>query len=200
MRKLPSAKSIVWTDNACNTMTTLAPVVFLLALLVKLTGTVPGGRGRPDQPVTPEFANLLLASAATLVMILGVFVVLRVRRIWNLFDVGEEVEATVKKVLRFRGGARLKFEYEHGGTTYTAHAAFKRSSTTPEFEVGARIALLVDRLRPKRAVPLALYQAPQAHGRNAGAPSASSTPAAPEAFELRLGSPPSETSRPGQPR
>jgi hypothetical protein len=30
---------------------------FLIALLIKLTGTIPGGRGRPDTPVDPDAAG-----------------------------------------------------------------------------------------------------------------------------------------------
>ena len=86
MRKLPSPWSILRTDNACYQMSWIGPVFFVLSLLVKLTGTVPGGRGRPDQPVDPEFATFVLASAAALTAFLGSIVALRVSRIRSLFD------------------------------------------------------------------------------------------------------------------
>lgn len=65
MRKLPSAWSIIRTDNACWAVTTSAPVVFFIALTIKLTGTIPGRRGGPDTPVDPEVANMVLVDKAS---------------------------------------------------------------------------------------------------------------------------------------
>lgn len=205
MRKLPSPWSIVWTDNACYVMTTFAPVLFFVALLIKLTGTVPGGRGRPDQPVDPEFANLALASTSALMLVLGAIVALRVARIRGLFDSGEKVEATVKKVSRFRGGSTLKLEYERAGTTYKVRSSFKNSSRIPTFTAGERVALLVDRMNPKRAVPAALY----ADSDTAPAPSRddhgsvekpSPSPWPTKAFGLQLSSGTSRPARTGDDR
>jgi hypothetical protein len=58
MRKRPSPWSIICTDNACWAISTSAPVVFLLALAIKLTGTISGRRGGPDRPVDPAVATL----------------------------------------------------------------------------------------------------------------------------------------------
>jgi hypothetical protein len=162
MRKLPSPWSIIWTDNACCGITTSAPVVFLMALVIKLTGTIPGSRGRPDTPVDPEIASMVLACAVALILFLSAIVAVRVARIRSLFDGGREVEACVRKVKRFRGGARLKLEFELDGIPYKVSSAFLRSSRTPAFSEGTRISVLVDPVNPKRAIPLALYADPGA--------------------------------------
>jgi len=60
MRRLPSPWSIIWTDNAYRGITTIAPVVCLMALVIELTGTIPGSRGRPDTPVDPDVASITL--------------------------------------------------------------------------------------------------------------------------------------------
>jgi hypothetical protein len=158
MRKLPSTWSIVSTDNACHVMTVFAPVLFFLALMIKLTGTVPGGRGKPDQPVDPEFANWALASTSALVIFFWALVAMRVSRIRSLFDRGEEVEATIKKVSRFKGGATLKLEFQRAGTAYKVRSSFRRDRRTPDFTAGERISLLVNPDNPRRAVPVVLYE------------------------------------------
>jgi hypothetical protein len=205
MRKLPTARSILWTDNVCYTLTVIAPVCFVLALMVKLTGTVPGGRGKPDQPIDPQSATLILAGATALVLLLSAIVAARVARIRRLFDQGEEVEATVVKVSRFRGGGKLRLEFERAGTTYKVRSTYQRWARTPTFTEGTRIAVLVDRLNPKRAVPVALYAdpgTPPAGSRVASASvehrSASRT--APEGFGLQLGSGTSQPARTGDDR
>ena len=205
MRKLPSPWSIVWTDNKCYRLTTIGPVFFVLALMIKLTGTVPGGRGKPDQPVDPEFANLVLASAAALILFLGAVVAWRVARIRALFDRGEEVEATVRKVSRFKGGARLKLEFQRAGTTYKVRSTFQRWSTTPTFAEGTRISLLVDPANPKRAVPIALYASPGSAPAGSGdGPVSIEHPSAvlrkPKALGLQVSSGTSQPARTGDDR
>ena len=147
----------MWTDNACYLMVVYPLVCFLFALAVKLTGTLPGSRGRPDHPVDPRFASLALACTGGMLALLWSRVARRVARIRSLFDSGEEVEATVRKVSRFRGGCTLKLEYEHAGTTFRVRSSFQRWRRTPRFTAGERVSLLVDRMNPKRAVPTALY-------------------------------------------
>ena len=205
VRKLPSARSVLWTDNACYTITLIAPMFFFLALMVKLTGTVPGGRGKPDQPVDPEFATLLLASATLLALFLYAIVALRVARVRRLFDLGEEVEATVLKVSRFKGGGRLKLEFERAGTTYRVRSTFKRWATTPTFAEGNRVALLVDPSNPKRAVPVALYASPGTPPDGSRVSTASiehrsASLRAPKAFDLQLSSGTSQPARRGDER
>src|SRR5262245_16300194 len=169
MRKQPSTWSIVWTDSACYQITSIAAVVFVVALLIKLTGTLPGGRGKPDVPVDPEFANLILAYAVAGILFLSAIVALRVARIRSLFDRGLEIEATVRKVKRYRGGTTLKLELQHAGITYRVSTTFQRWWRTPSFEEGRRISVLVDPLNPRRAIPLALYAEPGADPRGAPA-------------------------------
>ena len=157
MRKLPSTWSIVWTDSSCWQITSLSAVVFLVALMIKLTGTLPGERGKPDIPVDPEVASLILAYAVAGILFLSAIVALRVARIRSLFDRGLEIEATVRKVKRLRGGTTLKLELQHAGIPYRVRTTFQRGSRTPEFEEGTRISVLVDPLNPRLAIPLALY-------------------------------------------
>jgi hypothetical protein len=157
MRQQPSTWSIVWTDNACEKITSIAAVIFVVALLIKLTGTLPGGRGEPDIPVEPEFASLILACALAGILFLSAIVALRVARIRSLFDRGLEIEATVRRLKRFGRGATFKLEFQYAGITYSVRTAFSRGSRTPRFDEGTRIPVLVDPLNPRRAIPLALY-------------------------------------------
>jgi hypothetical protein len=161
MRKLPSPWSIIWTDNACCGITTAAPMVFLIALVIKLTGTIPGSRGKPDRPVDPEVASMVLACAVALILFLSAVVAVRVVRIRSLFDRGHEVEASVRKVTYFRGARqKLELEFELYGIPHEASFSFLRLRRTPAFGEGARIPVLVDPANPKRAIPLTLYGDP----------------------------------------
>ena len=159
MRKLPSPWSIIWTDNACVGMIVSAPLFLFIGLMVKLTGTVPGRRGGPDTAVDPWVGSLVLTCAVALILILSAIVALRVARIRSLFDGGREVEASVRKVTYFRGGARQKLdlEFDLDGMQSKVRFFFLRSSRTPAFSEGARIPVLVDPANPKRVVPIALY-------------------------------------------
>lgn len=158
MGKLPSPWSIICTDNACWGITTSTPMILFIALVIKFTGTMPGGRGKPDVPVDPEFANLVLAGAVALTLLLSAIVARRVARIRRLFEEGREVEANVREVKRFRGGSTLKLEFELNGILYKASSTFQRWLRTPAFSEGTRIRVLVDPINPKRAVPRALYE------------------------------------------
>jgi len=157
MRKPPSRWSILSTDVVCWRIATTAPIILFFAISIKLTGTLPGKRGKPGTPVDPEVATMVLACASGLVLFLSAIVALRMARIRGLFDGGEEVEAGVRKVKRFRGGTRMNLEFELDGIAYETGCSFLRWRRTPEFREGTRIPVLVDRVNPKRAVPLALY-------------------------------------------
>jgi len=159
------AQTLRWTDLnfTCPLARSRGDAQAPVALLdrvdrQRLTGTWPGGRGRPDQPVDPEFASLLLACTGGVLALLWLIVALRVARIRSLFDSGEELEARVEKVSRFRGGSTLKLGYELAGTTYRVRSSFQGSSRIPTFTVGDHVSLLVDPMNPKRAVPIALYE------------------------------------------
>jgi len=160
MRRQPSIWSIVWRDSTCWQITSIAATVFVLALLIKLTGTMPGGRGKPDVPVDPEFASRILAHAVAAALLLSAIVAWRVARIRSLFDRGLEIEATVQKVKHMRGRTMLKLELEHAGITYRVRNTFQRGWRTLTFAEGSRISVLVDPLNPKHAVPVALYAEP----------------------------------------
>jgi len=160
MRKQPSLWSILWADKASYPILTGAAMILLIALPMKLTGTMPGRRGGPDIPVDPEVANLVLGCAVVLIVFLLSIVAQRVARIRSLFDCGHEVEASLLKVKRCRRGTTLTLEYERNGTLYKVRFAFSRTLESPEFKEGTRISLLVDPAHPKRVIPLALYGDP----------------------------------------
>ena len=158
MREPPSPWSIIRTDNPCWAITTSALMVFGIALMIKLTGTMPGRRGRPDTPVDPVVASLVLAGAVALILFLSAIVALRVGRIRSLVDEGREVEARVRKVTYFRGARqKLELEFKLDGIPYEVTSVFLRSWRTPRFSEGTRIPVLVDPENPKRVIPLALY-------------------------------------------
>jgi len=169
VRKPPSRWSVVYTDSTCWGVSSIASAVFLFALAVKLTGTMPGGRGKPDRPVDPQSASLILAWAAAAALFLAAIVVVRVARIRSLFAGGHEVEASVRKVTRMRGGTKLKLAFELNGVPYEVSSTFVPWWRPPEFSEGTRIPLLVDPLNPKRAVPPAVYAVTAASGNPAGA-------------------------------
>ena len=103
---------------------------------------------------------MVLACAVALILLLSAIVALRVTRIRSLFDGGREVEASVRKAKRFRGGATLKLEFELHGIPYQVSSTFQRWPKTPAFNEGTRISVLVDPANPKRAIPLGFYGDP----------------------------------------
>ena len=169
MRTLPSAWSIILTDNVCWAIATSAPMILFLALGIKLTGTMPGNRGKPDIPLDPDVASMVLASAVALILFLSAIVALRVARVRSLFDTGREVEASVRKVRHFRGSRqKLELEFELNGMSYKVSSVFLRWSRTPVFNEGTQIQVLVNPEKPKRAVPVALYEETGAAQRGEG--------------------------------
>ena len=179
MRKLPSPWSILWADNVCTAIATSIPMVLFIGLMIKLTGTVPGGRGTPDRPVDPEVATLVLACAVALILILSLIISRRVARIRGLFDQGREVEASVRKATCYRGGRqKLELAFELYGIPYEVRASFLRSSKTPAFREGMRIRVLVDPASPKRVVPAALFG--DSDAAQSGEPPTSASPGQPK--------------------
>lgn len=162
MRKLPSPWSIIYTDNVCWAMFSVSPAVLFLALMVKLTGTLPGKRGGPDTPIDPAAATLVLAGAVVLLLFLAAIVAWRVARVRRLFEEGRELEASVRKVKYFRGGSSLWFQFEVNGIPYEVKSTFQRWLRPPVFNEGTRIPVMVDPASPKHAVPRALYDDPGA--------------------------------------
>ena len=136
-------------------------MVLFIGLGIKLTGAVPGSRGRPDTPLDPETASMVLAGAVVLVMFLSAILGRRVARVRSLFERGREVEARVRKVAHFQGArTKLGLEFELNGMPYEIDFSFLRAWKTPEFGEDTRIPVLVDPDDPKRAIPLALYGDP----------------------------------------
>lgn len=182
MRTRPSTWSIVSTDNVCFRITTLTPWALIFALMVQFTGTLPGGRHKPDVPVDPAVASTILACAMALSLVLAGIVVLRVRGIRDVLEHGREIEAWVRRVKRFKGGATLQLELESAGVRHAARYTFQRWTRTPTFEEDTRISVLVDPAHPRRALPLALFSDACA----AGGTSAEESRGASQAAGLRL--------------
>src|SRR5262245_32250409 len=125
MRKTLSAWSIIRTDNVCWAIATSAPMLLLIGLLVKLTGTVPERRGGPDIPVDPDGGTMVLAGAVALILLLSAIAARRVARVRDVFDRGRDVQATVRKVTHFRGTReRLDLEFELDGLSCTVSSGF----------------------------------------------------------------------------
>jgi hypothetical protein len=159
MRTPPSSWAIFWTDTASSPIISGAALLLFIGLMVKLTGTLPGSRGKPDIPVDPEVASMVLAGALTAILFLAAIMALRVARIRALFEQGREVEASVRKVTHFRGGRqKLDLELKVHGVPHQLSCSFLRSSRTPAFSEGTQISVLLDPGNPTRAVPLALYE------------------------------------------
>jgi len=158
MRQPPRTRSIFWTESACYPLVCVAVAILLLTLGVKVTGTLPGRRGRPGTPVDPETASWILSGGIAAALALSAIAARRVARVRRLFEDGHQVEATVEKVLRYRGGSTLRLEFSQRGEVRRARAKYVRWRQTPSFEQGMRISLLVDRDDPRRVVPLALYE------------------------------------------
>jgi hypothetical protein len=169
MRTPPSSWSVFSSNELCCGIASAALLILFIGLGVEITGTIPGKRGGPDVPVSPEVARMVLACAVALVALLAAIVARRVARTRSLFAEGREVEASVRKLTYYKGGARqkLELEFELNGTRYEGGFVFLRSSRTPDFSEGTRIPVLVDPSNPKRVVPLALYGDPSGERRAA---------------------------------
>lgn len=159
MHKRPSVWSIVWTDDLCYKISPAIVAVLFFGLMVGFTGTLPGGRHKPDVPVSPEVAAAIVAGSVVLTLLLMWPVALRVASIRRLFEHDRRSEALLRQVKRFRGGETLKLEVElpRRGGVQKASYTLRRWASTPTFVEGTRIAVLLDPEHPKRAIPVALY-------------------------------------------
>ena len=76
------AESAISVPGACRAAITQVPG--------QLTGTISGSRGRPNTPVDPDVASMVLACAVAVILFLLATVALRVVRIRSLFEEGRE--------------------------------------------------------------------------------------------------------------
>jgi len=149
---------ILWHDNAAFLLLTFGTVLFLFALVVWITGSAPGGRGRPARDVSPQEARIALAFTGTLMVGGGVLASLRALWLRRVFRSGEPVQATVTQVSSAKGYSRLRFEYRHGGVPYALKRSLRRSPRAQALAPGDSFTLLVDPWNSRRVVLAELYE------------------------------------------
>lgn len=144
-------------DNPAFLLATFGTVLFAYSLLVLVTGHTPGGRGRPSKPVTTEDALGFLTATGTLMVFLCSLAGLRVWRVLRLFRIGEPAQATVETISHAKGYSKLRFGYQHDGTTHSRRRAIRKSARARTLQPGDSLAILVDPERPRRMVLAELF-------------------------------------------
>ena len=123
-----SLRRILRHDNLTFLLASFGTVLFAFSLVVWITGSAPGGRGRPSRTVTPEEALAEMAFTGALMIGLWVLAGLRAWRIRRLFGIGERVEARVEKISHAKGYTRLRLDYRHRGTPCSLRRSIRRLS------------------------------------------------------------------------
>ncbi|HEX6883536.1 MAG TPA: DUF3592 domain-containing protein [Planctomycetota bacterium] len=145
-------------DNAAFLMATFGAVLFLIALVVWITGRAPAGRGRPPRVVSPQEARAELAFTGILMVSGGALASLRALWLRRLFRGGEPVQATVTQVATVKGYSRLRFAYRHGGVPCTLKRTIRRSPRAQGLTPGDTFTILVDPWNSRRVVLAELYE------------------------------------------
>jgi hypothetical protein len=127
-----SWRAILRHDNPAFLLVTFGGVLFAFALLIWVTGSSPGGRGRPSRPVPPAEARALVLGTGVLMASLCSLAALRAWRVRRLFRIGARVQASVTKISHAKGYSHLRLDYRHGSREHARpRARARRSARDP---------------------------------------------------------------------
>lgn len=157
LRTVPLRK-LLRHDNLAFLLASFGSVLFAFALLIWITGSQPGVRGRPSRPVSPAEARAILLFTGTLMASLCSLAALRLWRIHRLFQLGELVQARVAKVSRAKGYARVWIDYRHRGTQCSVKRSIRRSARAERLAPGDSLTILVDPEHSRRLVLAELHE------------------------------------------
>lgn len=76
----------------------------------------------------------------------------RIQHFRNIFDDGQEVNATINNVWFFRDRGKIVYFYLFQGQKYVVENMVMKTKSTKSIQIGSELVALVDRNNPKRAV------------------------------------------------
>lgn len=152
-----SLRKILRHDNPTFLMASIGTVLFLFSVFAWVTGAAEGEPGRSRRSGGAEADLGFISITAALMVVTCALAWLRAWRIRGLIGVGDLVLATTGKVSTAKGYSRVRFEYEHGGERRSMRRTIRRSERARALAPGDSFAILVDPVRPKRVVPIGLY-------------------------------------------
>ena len=156
MRRIPAVWKVVKHDNATFLLASVGVILVAIALFVKMTGTFPSRR-HSDVQVDPQTATSLLGSMLLVVGVLWIPAAFRILRIRGLFESGNEVRATVRKIQRFKGYCTIDLDFLLGGRVCAGRSTIRRSAKARTIGLGSQFGVIVDPSNPSRLVLAGLY-------------------------------------------
>ena len=154
MRRLPSARSIVWTDE-------IALIAAILPIVSVVLGVVAGAGLLPDRHgggfVPAEHASIFYAIAA-LGLVAGVAIIgWRVGKIRAAFAIGREVPGRIVKITAFKDRAYVRYEYQVGSRTITARHFVHQTKAMKALREGQAVTIVVNARSPGDGFVLELF-------------------------------------------
>lgn len=156
MRRIPAVWKVVQHDNPTFLLASAGVILVAMALFLKTTGTFPSSR-HSDVHVDPQTATSILGSALLVVGVLWIPAMFRILRIRGLFESGNEVRATVRKIRRFKGYCTIDLDFLFGGRVCSGRSTIRRSAKARAIGLGSKVGVIVDPSKPSRLVLADLY-------------------------------------------
>lgn len=154
-KRLPTVISILQTDYAAL-LAMLAPaVLWVMYVATAYFGFFPGLRGR--DPLGYSDAPFFFYGAIVATIVGIPILVSRVRALRALYSRGVEVTGRVTNVWFVRDRGRVEYAYEYQGQVYQSGRAIPKSRRTEGLKPGFDVTLIVDPLKPERALIRDLY-------------------------------------------
>lgn len=155
-RSTPTIFRIIQSDYAALLAALFPVMCWGLYLALMVFGALPGRHGRGT--ITAAEGGPFFLGLAIVALVIGLpLLIWRIRFVQNVFARGVEVEGKIVDVSFYRDRGRVRYAYEYQGRTYERGNAVSGNKRTRALAPGAKVAVAVDPLRPKRAFIRDLY-------------------------------------------
>lgn len=154
--RAPSLSRIISTDYTAM-LAAIAPVV-LTALYTLFVTTGLMAKARGWDPLMGDNGRPFFFWFAAASIAAGIPVLFwRLRMVRGVFENGVEVPGVITHIMFFKDRGRVEYSYEYEGQAHRAGQAFHRNRRTAALQLGQRVAVMVDRFNPSRALIRDLY-------------------------------------------